>query len=179
MNICVFGAASDNIAPTFIGETEKLGEEIAKRGFGLVYGGGATGLMGAVARGIKAQKGYIHGVAPSYFDTPGILLKDIDKLTFTDTIRERKQIMEDDAAAFIMVPGGVGTYEEFFEILTLANLDRHKKPIAVYNIAGYFDRMIDLIDFSVKEGFINKEIYGDFNVFTDTEELLNYIQNNL
>ena len=179
MNICVFGAASDNIAPQFIQETEKLGRELVKRGFGLVYGGGATGLMGAVARGVHEMGGYVHGVAPEYFDTPGILYKKCDKFTFTDTIRERKQIMEDDAAAFIMVPGGVGTYEEFFEILTLANLDRHKKPIAVFNVAGYFDRIIELIDYSVKEGFINKEIYGDFNVFTDTDEMLDYIKNNM
>ena len=177
MNICVFGAASDKVARIFADETERLGREMAKRNFGLVYGGGATGMMGAVARGVKAEGGYIHGVAPEYFDTPGILYKKCDKFTFTDTIRERKQIMEDDSAAFIMTPGGVGTYEEFFEILTLANLGRHKKPIAIFNIAGYFDRIADLIDNSVKEGFINKEIYGNFNIFTDPTELLDYIEN--
>ena len=179
MNICVFGAASDKIAPIFAQETERLGAEMAKKGFGLVYGGGATGMMGAVAKGVKQAGGYIHGVAPKYFDTPGILYKECDKFTYTDTIRERKQIMEDDSVAFIMTPGGVGTYEEFFEILTLANLGRHKKPIAIYNIAGYFDRIVDLIDNSVKEGFINKEIYGNFNIFTDPEELLDYIQKSI
>lgn len=179
MNICVFGAASDNVAPIFAQETERLGEEMAKRGFGLVYGGGATGMMGAIAKGVKNAGGYIHGVAPKYFDTPGILYKECDKFTYTDTIRERKQIMEDDSSAFIMTPGGVGTYEEFFEILTLSNLGRHKKPIAVYNIAGYFDRIVDLIDNSVKEGFINTEIYGNFNVFTDPEELLDFISKNV
>lgn len=178
MNICVFGAASDKVDKIYAIETEKLGYQMAKRGFGLVYGGGATGMMGAIARGVKSGGGYVHGVAPKYFDTPGILWKDSDKFTFTDTIRERKQIMEDDSAAFIMTPGGVGTFEEFFEILTLANLGRHKKPIAIYNIAGYFDTIVELVDKGVKEGFISSDIYGNFNIFTDPEELLDYIANN-
>ena len=179
MNICVFGAASDKIDEIYAIETEKLGREMAKKGFGLVYGGGATGMMGAIARGVKSGGGYVHGVAPKYFDTPGILWKESDKFTFTETIRERKQIMEDDSAAFIMTPGGVGTFEEFFEILTLANLGRHKKPIAIYNIAGYFDTIVELIDKGVKEGFISSDIYGDFNIFTDPEELLDYIADNI
>ncbi len=176
MNICVYGAASDKILPIYAEKTEELGKKMAERGIGLVYGGGATGMMGAVARGVISAGGYVHGVAPTYFDTPGILYKEGAKFTFTDTIRERKQIMEDESDAFIMTPGGVGTFEEFFEILTLANLGKHNKPIAVFNINGYYDKLIDMIDFAVAEGFINKEIYGNFNTFADADEMLDYIE---
>ena len=176
MKICVFGAASDTIAAVFTDEAQKLGKKIAERGHTLVYGAGATGMMGAVAKGVKSGGGTIKGVAPEYFNTPGVLFEGCDELIYTDTMRERKQIMEDSSDAFIMTPGGIGTFEEFFEILTLADLGRHKKPIAVFNVAGYFNWVDEVLDSSVSQGFVSKNIYGVYNTFTDAEEMLNYLE---
>ena len=141
MKICVFGAASPTIDKEYIQQVEILGEELAKRGHSLVFGGGGNGLMGAVARGVRAQNGYILGVVPEFFEDEDIekLYHDCDERIETKTMRERKQTMEDNADAFIIVPGGIGTFEEFFEILTLKQLCRHTKPIAIYNVLNYYD----------------------------------------
>ena len=124
MRICVYGAASPTIDPEYIRQTEIMGAEMAKRGHNLVFGGGANGLMGAAARGVRSQGGHIIGVIPKFFDKEKIeaVYTVCDEIHMPETMRERKQMMEDYADAFIMVPGGIGTYEEFFEILTLKQL---------------------------------------------------------
>ena len=136
MRICVYGAASPIIDPEYIRLVEIMGEKMAKRGHSLVFGGGGNGLMGAAARGVKKGGGHILGVIPKFFDDEKIeaVYSECDELIEPDTMRERKQIMEDNAEAFIIVPGGIGTFEEFFEILTLKQLCRHNKPIAIYNL---------------------------------------------
>ena len=120
MKICVFGAASAHIDDIYVKKIEELGEMLAKRGHSLVFGAGATGLMGAAARGFKRGGGYIHGIIPEFFREEGveIIYDDCDKMTYTKTMSERKQKMEDDCDAFIIAPGGIGTFEEFFEVLT-------------------------------------------------------------
>jgi uncharacterized protein (TIGR00730 family) len=139
MKICVFGAASSMIDEEYKIKVEALGREMVKRGHSLVFGGGGHGLMGAAAKGVRAENGHIFGVIPRFFEEEDVevLFKGCDEVVYTETMRERKQIMEDNADAFIVVPGGIGTFEEFFEILTLKQLCRHNKPIAVYNIKGY------------------------------------------
>ena len=102
--------------------------------------------MGAAVKGVQAKGGYSLGVAPHFFDKPGILHDSCNEFIFTDTMRQRKQIMEERSDAFITVPGGIGTFEEFFEILTLRQLNRHHKPIAVFNINGYYDHLTAMID---------------------------------
>ena len=145
MRICVYGAASPNIDEQYITATETLGEALAKRGHNLVFGGGGNGLMGAAARGFKKGGADIIGVIPDFFRNEAIeaIYDCCDRLIEPKTMRERKQIMEDNADAFIVVPGGIGTYEEFFEILTSKQLCRHNKPIGIYNIDGYYDEMSD------------------------------------
>ena len=101
-----------------------------------MYGAGANGLMGAVARGVCEENGTIIGVTPSFFNVDGILFENVSELITTETMRERKQIMEDKADAFIVTPGGIGTLEEFFEILTLKQLGRHGKAIVIFNQNG-------------------------------------------
>ena len=136
MRICIYGAASPTIDAEYTEKVELLGEKLAKRGHSLVFGGGANGLMGAAARGIKKQGGHIIGVIPKFFGEESVeaIFEECDELITPDTMRERKQIMEDNSDAFIVVPGGIGTFEEFFEILTLKQLCRHNKPIAIYNM---------------------------------------------
>ena len=113
MNICVYGASSSTIAKSYINPTEELGEKMAKRGHNLVYGAGALGLMGAAARGVLRGGGKIIGVAPAFFKVDGVLFDDCDEMIYTDTMRERKGIMEEKSDAFIMTPGGLGTYDEY------------------------------------------------------------------
>lgn len=176
MRICVYGAASDEIDKSYLKAGEALGKEMGKRKHSLVFGGGATGLMGAVARGIKSENAKIIGVAPSFFNVDGILYEHCDKMIYTNTMRERKQIMEEKSDAFIVTVGGIGTFEEFFEILTLRSLDRHKKPIAILNTNGYYDRLIDFLENGVKENFLKKENLELFFVSDDEKQILNYLE---
>lgn len=176
MNLCLYGASSDQIAPAYLQAVEALGEKLARRGHGLVFGGGAQGLMGAAARGVSSRSGYILGVAPSFFNVDGVLYPHCTEFIYTETMRQRKQIMEDRADGFIMVPGGIGTYEEFFEMLTLKQLGRHSKPIAVLNLDGYYDLLQQMLEQTIEQGFMKpacRELYG---VFSDADALLDYLE---
>ena len=177
MTICVYGASSDLIDKNYIEVTEELGRKMADRGHGLVYGAGAQGLMGAVARGVYEKKGTIVGVAPSFFNVDGVLFEDCTEMISTETMRERKQIMEDRADCFIMTPGGIGTFEEFFEILTLKQLARHKKAIAVFNINGYYDSMEKMMQGAIDGKFMKPECSSLYKIFTDIDEMLDYLEN--
>lgn len=178
MKICVFGAASHTIDKKYIETVEIMGEEMAKRGHSLVFGGGANGLMGAAARGVKKGGGYILGVIPKFFEDESVeaVYKDCDKLIEPDTMRERKQLMEDNADAFIITPGGIGTFEEFFEILTLKQLCRHNKPIAIYNIDGYYNEILYAIEVATKKNFIRGGCLDLFKICENTDELFAYIE---
>lgn len=178
MKICVFGAASAHIDKKYISVIEELGEKLALRGHSLVFGAGGTGAMGAVARGVKRGGGYIHGVVPSFFKEEGVerLYDECDKATYTDTMRERKQIMEDDADAFIITPGGVGTFEELFEVITLKQLNRFDKAIAFLDIDGYYDILEQFLDHACEEKFITAECMSQHVSFSTVEEVLNYVE---
>ena len=134
--------------------------------------------MGAVARGVKEKGGYILGVTPKFFfeDTVESLYLDCDKLLKPDTMRERKQFMEDNADAFIVTPGGIGTYEEFFEILTSKQLCRHKKPIAVYNALGFYDDIQRAMESAISKDFIKETCKEIYLVSEDFDEIFRYIE---
>ncbi|MBR5613803.1 MAG: TIGR00730 family Rossman fold protein [Clostridia bacterium] len=176
MNICVYGASSNAIDKEYILQGELLGEEMAKRGHSLIYGGGANGLMGAVARGMTKGGGKIVGVAPSFFEVDGVLYDKCTEFVYTDTMRERKQIMEDRSDAFIMTPGGIGTFEEFFEIMTLKQLARHSKAIAVLNTKGYFDPVDTYLKQITDGGFMKHESLELYKFFNGPSALLDYIE---
>ncbi len=177
MKICVYGASSDAIDREFIQMGEKLGELMAQRGHELIFGGGAHGMMGAVARGMTKKGGRITGVAPSFFNVDGVLYEKCDEFLYTETMRERKQLMEDRADAFIMTAGGIGTLEEFFEILTLRQLGRHNKPIAVLNTDGYYDAVTKMLETAVERKFMQSANLEMFGTFEDAEALLDYLEN--
>lgn len=178
MKICVFGAASAHIDDIYVKKIEELGEMLAKRGHSLVFGAGATGLMGAAARGFKRGGGYIHGIIPEFFREEGveIIYDDCDKMTYTKTMSERKQKMEVDCDAFIIAPGGIGTFEEFFEVLTLKQLGRHKKAIAVYNIGNYYDELENFMKVVYERKFINFKCYEMYSYFDSAEEIADYLE---
>lgn len=179
MNICLYGASSSAIAKAYVNPTEELGAKIAERGHTLIYGGGAAGLMGAAARGAYSRGGEIIGVVPSFLNVDGILFDNCTELIFTETMRERKALMEQKSDAFIMTPGGVGTFDEFFEILTLKQLGRHSKPIAVFNINGYFDSLIAQLENAVHKQFMNPEIFELFISTDRADRLLDYLENSV
>lgn len=176
MNICVYGAASKDIADSFYRAGLQLGGRMAARGHRLIFGGGDSGLMGAVARGVHDGGGHITGIAPSFFNVDGILYPYCDDFIYTDTMRERKQLMEDKSDGFIVSPGGIGTFEEFFEILTLRQLGRHHKPIAILNTDGYYDHMIAMLQNSVDLNFMSRENFNLFLVSDDSEAILDYLE---
>ena len=175
MYICVYGASSDEINDRYINEGEKLGLEMTRRGMNLVFGAGANGMMGAVARGVSKGGGYIVGVVPRFFNVYGIIYDKCDELIRTDTMRERKQIMEDRADAFIMTAGGIGTFEEFFEILTLKQLGRHTKPIVMLNTDGYFNKMEEMMRDAIAQKFIFESVSELYAVCDSVEDALDYI----
>lgn len=179
MRICVYGAASPTIDPKYMELVEQMGKEMVKRGHSLVFGGGGNGLMGAAARGVRSQGGYILGVIPKFFDEEKVeaICDFCDELIQPDTMRERKQIMEDNADAFIVVPGGIGTFEEFFEILTLKQLCRHNKPIAIYNLMGYYDEINHAMEQSMNKNFIRDNCKDLYFTTENLEELFGYIEN--
>lgn len=176
MNICVYGASSNDIAKRYINASEELGKSMARRAHTLVYGAGANGVMGGIARGVTAAGGKVIGIAPSFLNVDGILYDKCDELIKTHTMRERKQLMEDKADAFIMAPGGIGTFDEFFEILTLKQLSRHTKAIAVFNVDGYFDSLIALMEKAISENFIMPECIKLYSAFSDIDGMLDYIE---
>lgn len=176
MNICLYGASSSAIAKSYINPTEELGAKIAERGHTLIYGGGAEGLMGAAARGVYSHGGKIIGIVPSFLNVDGILFDNCDEMIFTETMRERKQLLEEKSDAFIVTPGGVGTFDEFFEILTLKQLGRHSKPIAVFNINGYFDSLIEQLKNAVRKQFMNPESFELCFFTNNADKLINYLE---
>ena len=176
MNICVYGASSSDIDKVYITAAEELGKKMAERSHTLIFGAGAGGIMGGTARGVAAGGGKVIGVAPGFFNVDGMLYDKCDKLIKTLTMRERKKAMSDNADAFIMAPGGIGTLDEFFEILTLKQLSRHTKAIVVFNINGYFDGLISMLDNAISKKFINGKCRELYRVFTDIDDMLDYIE---
>lgn len=175
MNICVYAASSNMLAPAFYEEAEKLGRLLAEGGHTLVFGGGAEGLMGACARGARQAGGRLIGVAPRFFDEPGILLKQDIDLVFTDTMSERKAEMARLSDAFIALPGGIGTYEEFFETLTLRQLGRHHKPMALLSTLDYYAPFEALLQHTAREGFMSGAVLSLFAVCRTPGEALAHV----
>lgn len=176
MKVCVFGASSRDLAQIYYDEAYALGAALARRGHTIVFGGGTSGLMGAAARGAKSEGGRLIGVAPRFFDEPGILYEGCDEMIFTETMSERKKAMEDMSDAFVTLPGGIGTFEEFFEALTLKQLGRHAKAMAVLNTNGYYDAMEAMLQRAVDEEFFTPDGKALYAMFTDVDRLAAYIE---
>jgi uncharacterized protein (TIGR00730 family) len=175
MNICVYGAASNKIDKIYIDKCYELGAELAKRNITMIFGAGAGGVMGACARGVFSENGTMIGVVPRFFDVDGVRFDKCTETIFTKDMRERKQTMEDRSDAFIVAPGGIGTFDEFFEIFTLQSLGRHEKPIVIFNVNGYYDCMLENLDSAAKAGFISKEALDRLLITDDINEIFEMI----
>jgi len=171
-NICVYCGASDGVNGDYLTGAAALGGEMARRGYGLVYGGGSVGVMGAVARGVAENGGAVHGVIPRPLVPKEVSGEPIGELEIVDSMHTRKARMAELADAFIALPGGFGTLEELFETITWTQLGIHRKPIGLLNIAGFYDPLLALIEHSIAQGFIRPKYRGLLVAESDPAALL-------
>jgi len=156
--ICVFCGSTDSVHPAYLEAAYELGAALARRGLELVYGGGKTGLMGAVARGALEAGGPVTGIIPSYFNIPRLAHTGLTRLEVVETIHQRKARMAELSGAFIALPGGYGTFEELFEILAWAQIGLHSKPVGLLNVRRFYDPLLKFVEHAFGEGFIyNRE----------------------
>lgn len=177
MRVCVYGASSSRLEKIYYEQCEHLGELLAKNGHAIVFGGGREGLMGAIARGAKSCGGEIIGIAPRFFDEPGILYEHCTELIFTDTMRERKSIMEEKSDACLVLPGGIGTFEEFFEMLTLKQLGQSERAIVILNINGYYENMQAMLEHAAQNGFMSESCLTLYSFASTPEQAVSALEN--
>ena len=151
--LCVYCSSSDRLDPKYFAAAETFGRAMTARGWGLVYGGGKTGLMGAVARAVKSDGGRVVGVIPEFMKAKELAYEGADELVTVLTMRERKMIMETRADAFVALPGGWGTLEEMMEIITLRSLNVLSKPCVFFNQDGFYDDLLRFFEKMVCERF--------------------------
>ena len=169
-NICIFASSSARLEKQYYELAQSLGEEIAKIGAGLIFGGGREGLMGAAARGAISRGGRVTGVIPRLLNQPGIAYPDLSELHETETMHARKQMMEDLSDAFIALPGGFGTLEEVLEVITLRQLGYHDKPVVLLNAGGFFEPLLEQFERLYAEAFAHTAFRSLYAVANTPEE---------
>jgi uncharacterized protein (TIGR00730 family) len=155
--VCVYCGSSDKMSDAYLQSARQMGAAIARRGFTLAYGAGCTGMMGAVADGALEAGGEVIGVIPEMFTTPALMHTGLSRLEIVSSMHARKQRLVDISDAFIALPGGYGTFEELFEILTWAQIGLHNKPVGLLNAQHYFNLLLSTIEHARTEGFIYVE----------------------
>lgn len=155
--ICIYCGSSDRIAKDYIDAAYEMGKVVAQSGMIVIYGAGSTGMMGAVADGAMDSGGEVWGIIPKMFDTPQLAHQGLSRFEVVENMHVRKARMADLADAFIALPGGFGTLEELFEIITWAQIGLHRKPIGLLNTSGYFGPLLAMIAHADAEGFIYTE----------------------
>jgi uncharacterized protein (TIGR00730 family) len=153
-NVCVFCGSRSGGRPLFADAAREFGTALARRGLGLVYGGGHVGLMGVVADAVLAGGQAVVGVIPRVLADKELAHLGLTELVVVESMHERKAIMADRADAFVALPGGYGTGDELFEILTWGQLGLHRKPIGLLNVGGFFDPLLAWLDLMVREDFL-------------------------
>ncbi|MCI6993493.1 TIGR00730 family Rossman fold protein [uncultured Methanobrevibacter sp.] len=175
MRICLYGSGSRKIDEIYTDVAYELGTLIAQKGHTLVFGGGNTGMMGACAHGVHDNNGKSIGIAPEWIGNFEPICQDCSEFIYVDTMDERKNKFVENSDAFIISPGGIGTLDEFFEIITLRKLKRHNKEIVIFNINGFYDTMIKMIDEMSEKGFLYKQTEL-FKVTDNVEEIFEYLE---
>ena len=175
--ICVFCGSSLGTRPEYAEAARQVGHEIAVRGLELVYGGAKVGLMGIVAEAALAANGKVIGILPDILMTQERAHAGLTELHVVGSMHERKSRMADLADAFIALPGGMGTFEEFCEIVTWAQLGLHRKPCGLLNVVGYYDPLIAQVERAITDGFIRAEQRGMVMAATTIPDLLTQFEN--
>src|SRR4051794_7921163 len=170
-HVCVFCGSSCGTRPSYVDAARRLGTALARNGLGVVYGGGRVGLMGIVADAALAAGGRVVGVIPDPLATREVAHGGLTELHVVPGMHERKALMAGRSAGFLTLPGGIGTFEEFFEILSWAALGLHNKPIGLLNVDGYFGPLLRLLEHGVAEGFIRDRHLALLLVSEDPEAL--------
>lgn len=171
-NICVFCGSSPGFDDAYAQAATVLGETLVRNGLGLVFGGGQVGLMGKVADAVMAAGGRAVGVIPRALAVRELMHTGLTKLHVVESMHERKALMAALSDGFIALPGGLGTFEEFFEVLTWAQLGLHQKPCALLDVRGYYSPLVAFVDHSCLEGFVRAEHRDMFLVDEDPQSLL-------
>lgn len=175
MNICLYGSGSRKIDSIYTDAAYELGSQMAKKGHKLVFGGGDTGMMGACAHGVHDNNGHSLGIAPEWINDFEPLCEQCSEFIYVDSMDERKRKFVENSDAFVISPGGIGTLDEFFEIITLKKLKQHDKIIIVYNIDGFFDKMLEMIDEMAEKGFLYKQ-EEIFKIASNTSEIFKILE---
>lgn len=175
-SVCVFCGSNPGNDPRYLEVARELGTEIARRGERLVYGGASVGLMGAVADAALSSGGEVLGVIPESLVSAEVAHHGLTELRVTRSMHERKQAMAESSDGFVALPGGYGTFEELFEIITWRQLDFHDKPIGVLDVGGFYAPLVDLVDGAVQAGFIREGHRGLIASAEDPAELLDEMQ---
>ena len=180
MRVCIYGAASTQIPEIYTKAAYELCSKLARRGHSLVFGAGDGGMMGASARGFHDAGGHVMGVAPTFLKDTVIeaLYEDSDVIVYTDSMGMRKSVMESNADAFIVMPGGIGTYDEFFQILTLKQLKVMHKPIVLYNVDRFYDPFAAMYLRAMQEKFLRSDTPTLYRSFSEHEQdqIIEYIE---
>jgi uncharacterized protein (TIGR00730 family) len=171
-SICVFAGSNSGTRAEYIPAAAELGRVLARRDLGLVYGGARVGLMGALADAALSEGGRVIGVMPQALVAKEVAHRGLTELRVVKSMHERKAMMNELADGFVALPGGWGTLEEFFEVLTWGQLGLHQKPCGLLNIEGYFDGLLSFVDHSIVEGFVRAEYRSMILVAGSPGELL-------
>ena len=175
--LCVYCAAANDLAPKYIEAARDTGRLIGERGHTLIYGGANRGLMGEAAHATHQAGGKVIGVIPKALVDLEQAYEDADELVISDGLRDRKAILEARADGFIVLPGGLGTFDELFEVLTLRQLKYHNKPIVIVNTFNYFDPLITMIEHMCEEGFVRPTYKLLFDVVAQPLAAVELIEN--
>ena len=178
-SICVYCGSRDGAKAEYAKAAEDLGALLARKNWRLVYGAGDVGLMGRVARAVQNAGGKTFGVIPTHLLDWEVGKRDLDQFVITETMHERKKVMLMNADAVVMLPGGAGSLDEFFEALTWRQLELHSKPIFLLNIQGYWQPLLDLMQHVVSEDFAGNNILSFVQVVDDVETLEIALQSTL
>src|SRR5271157_3771152 len=174
--VAVFCASAAGAKPEYLDAARELGRRIAEKNFGLVYGGATVGLMGAIADAALAAGGKVSGVIPDVIMDLEIGHRGLTELHVVRTMHERKALMASRADAFVALPGGFGTMDEFIEIVTWAQLRIHAKPCVLVNVGGYYNGLLTFLDTAAEQGFIKSENRGLVQVARDAAEVFAIIE---
>jgi uncharacterized protein (TIGR00730 family) len=171
-SICVYCGSSPGNDPIFVETAQKFGQILAQNGITLVYGGGSRGLMGALALSVHEHGGRVIGVIPEFLKVRERMFTGAEEIIVTRDMHERKRMMFERADAFVALPGGIGTLEELVEQLTWSQLGRHRKPILVANINGFWEPLVELLDHMKRSGFIHSDLTFDYAVVDRIEDVV-------
>jgi len=174
-HVTVFAASSGAISEKYFSAAHRLGEVLASTGMSIMYGGGGTGLMGALAKSALHAGAGVHGVVPKFLKEMEVSYEGLTSLTVVNDMRERKHLMLKNAAAVITLPGGCGTYEEVFEALTLKRLGQWLGPIVLVNTDGFYNGLISFLEHAISERFMDDQHAGLWTTVDEPEEVIGAI----